>query len=352
MGICLGRLARDIGRAIPARAVLSAAQPAALFFHGVEKRTLDGRIQTNHHEADMFRRIVARLALDFDVLPLSQIETVLAAPERHARSVFLMSDDGYANTLTVAAPILEEFKLPWTLFVSTRHIDAPVPNPILLARLFVFFAPDGAYPLPHIPFPVSLESPQKRAQIADRLIDQLRYLPSDQAENTLAAMRAAFAPSALEALLTRFSSETFLDWDGVRALKARGVEIGAHADSHWPMHANQSEAFLYQQACGARERIESEVGSCRFFAYPFGNVGDIGPIAWRAVRDAGFSHAFTTLSGTLAAGGNRFLLPRYGIGPRDTHIATLISLLRAGNRRLLHWQQALEALPEVERVTA
>jgi hypothetical protein len=70
------------------------------------------------------------------------------------------------------------------------------------------------------------------------------------------------------------------------------------------------------------------------------------------VRDAGFSHAFTTLSGSLAVGGNRFLLPRYGIGARDTHIATLVSLLRAGNRRLLRWQQTLDALPEVERMTA
>lgn len=352
MGISLGRLARDIGRAIPARAALSAAQPAALFFHGVEHRTLDGRIQTNHHEAEIFRRILARLARDFDVLPLSQIDAVLAAPQRHARSIFLMSDDGYANTLTVAAPILDELNLPWTLFVSTRHIGTGLPNPVLLARLFVFFAPDSAYTLPHIPFPVALESPQARAQIADRLVDALRYLPADQAQTTLNVMRAVFAPAVLAELLERFSSEAFLDWDGVRALKARGVEIGAHADSHWPMHARQSEAFLYQQACGARDQIQREVGPCRFFAYPFGNVGDIGPLAWRAVRDAGFSHAFTTLSGSLAAGGSRFLLPRYGIGPRDTHIATLISLLRAGNRRLLRWQQTLDSLPEVERASA
>jgi peptidoglycan/xylan/chitin deacetylase (PgdA/CDA1 family) len=352
MGISLGKLARGIGRAIPARAILSAAQPAALFFHGVEERTLDGRIQTNHHEAEVFRRILGKLARDFDVLPLAELDAVLAAPQRHARSVFLMSDDGYANTLTVAAPILEEFKLPWTLFVSTRHIGTDLPNPILMARLFVFFAPNGLYGLPHIPFSIVLESQEERAQIADRVVDALRYLPADQAKAVLEVMSAAFAPNALADLLTRFSSETFLDWDGVRALKARGVEIGAHADSHWPMHARQSEAFLYQQACGAREKIESEVGPCRFFAYPFGNVGDIGPIAWRAVRDAGFSHAFTTLSGSLAVGGNRFLLPRYGIGPRDTHIATLVSLLRAGNRRLLRWQQTLDALPEVERMTA
>ncbi|MEI9886239.1 MAG: hypothetical protein WDN08_06995 [Rhizomicrobium sp.] len=59
------------------------------------------------------------------------------------------------------------------------------------------------------------------------------------------------------------------------------------------------------------------------------------------VRDVGYSHAFTTLSGTLDAGGNRFLLPRYGLAPRAPHLTTLISLLRAGNPRLGRFQRQL-----------
>jgi len=59
------------------------------------------------------------------------------------------------------------------------------------------------------------------------------------------------------------------------------------------------------------------------------------------VRDAGFSHGFTTLSGTLGAGGNPHLLPRYGLGPRDSHIASLVPLLFTGNPRLRRWQAGL-----------
>ena len=172
-------------------------------------------------------------------------------------------------------------------------------------------------------------------------IDALRLLPAEQADETVAAMRAAFPPDMLAALLEKFTSEQFLDWAGVRALKARGVEIGAHADTHWPMHEHQSDAWLRQQTEGARARIEAEVGPCRFFAYPFGNMHDIGSRAWRAVEAAGFSHAFTTLSGSLAGGGNRFLLPRYGIGPHDTHLASLVPLLFAGNPRLRAFQERL-----------
>jgi peptidoglycan/xylan/chitin deacetylase (PgdA/CDA1 family) len=338
MGKALGQLARRLGRFIPAGALRHVGGPAALFFHGVEHQTLDGRVQLNHHDAAMFARIAGTLRRDFDVRPLSDIDRVLADPTAHRRAVFLMADDGYANTLTVAADLLED--LPWTLFVSAAHIGTGLPSPVFLARLFYLYAPAGLYHLPHLA-PLRLGDAAQRQAAAGPGIDALRALPAEQAEEAVAAMRAAFADDALDRLLARFTSEHFLDWDGVRALKARGVEIGAHADTHWPMHEKQSDAWLVQQTTSARARIEAETGPCRFFAYPFGNTSDIGPKAWRAVEAAGFSHAFTTLSGSLAANGNRFLLPRYGIGPCDIHLASLVPLLGAGNRRLRAFQQRL-----------
>jgi len=339
MGLPLGRWARELGRWIPPAALAHAGQPAALFFHGVEPTTDDARVQTNHHEVAQFRAILDGLK-SFDVLPLDAIDDVLANPARHSRSVFLMSDDGYRNTLTVAADILDDYRMPWTLFVSTAHIGSGLPNPIFVARLFFLHAPPGRYTLPHLG-EVVLHDAESREKSALSGIDGLRFLPGEDAEVTLAVMRAAFAPGALEALIARFPSETFLDWSEVRALRDRGVTIGAHADRHWPMHANQSPAWLAQQAAGAKARIEAEVGPCRFFAYPFGNKNDVGPLAWKAVRDAGFSHGFTTLSGSLTAGGNPWLLPRFGLGPRESRVASLVPLLFAGNGRVRAWQQAL-----------
>ena len=170
-----------------------------------------------------------------------------------------------------------------------------------------------------------------------------RWSNANRTFGCFAAARSSIMLSALrlKLMIARFGSETFLDWNEVRALHARGVTIGAHADRHWPMHAGQSQAWLTQQASGAKARIEAEVGPCRFFAYPFGNKSDVGAGAWKAVRNAGFSHGFTTLSGSLAAGDNPWLLPRYGLGPRDSHIASLVPLLFSGNPRLRRWQASL-----------
>jgi peptidoglycan/xylan/chitin deacetylase (PgdA/CDA1 family) len=308
-----------------------------VFFHGVEPQTLDPRLQTNHHETAHFVGIAQDLKANFDVLPLGAIGDVLKAPDRHPRAVFLMSDDGYANTLGFAADILEDLALPWTVFVSTHHIQTGERNPIFLARLFVHLAPPGRYAIPHLPGPLVLDAERD----AEPVVWQLRGLDMVRAQQAVDAMMAQFDPAALKTLLEKFSSEKFLTWDEVRELARRGVEIGAHAHRHWPMNEHQSPAMLRVQAEGAKLRLEAELGRCRYFAYPFGNKGDISPGAWHAVRDAGYDCAFTTLSGSLDAQSNRFLLPRYGIERQAPHLTTLISMLRAGNPRVARWQKEL-----------
>jgi peptidoglycan/xylan/chitin deacetylase (PgdA/CDA1 family) len=312
-------------------------RPVALFFHGVEARIQDLNAQSNHHSVRAFVAIANLLKDNFDVLPLTQIGEVIRTPANHRRTVFLMSDDGYANTLGVAADILDGFSLPWTLFVSTRHIDTGARNPAFLARLFVLFAADGRYVIPHMGEAIVLG----KERDPSFWIGRLKALPADKADEAVAAMEAALGPAKRDALLARFPSDSFLSWDEVRALHRRGVEIGAHADTHWAMHAGQSPDYLREQAERPRARIEAEVGPCRYFAYPYGQIPDISGKAWRAVRDAGYEYAFTTLSGSLDASTNPYLMPRYGLQPEEPRLASLVPSLRLGNGRLKNWQRLI-----------
>jgi len=335
----LGQIARGLGRFVPADIVRPLGRPAAVFFHGVERETLDSRVQENHHELDAFVAIAETLKENFDVLPLAAIGDVLKSPQRYKRAVFLMSDDGYANTHDIAADVLSGLGLPWTLFISTHHVDTGERNPIFLTLLFLFYAADGSYRIPHLPEPVILDADRER--LAQSIVWKVRGLDMARAQEAVDAMMTLFAPGELAARLQKFSSESFLNWDQVRALAARGVEIGAHAHRHWPMHENQMSEMLREQAERPRALIQREVGPCRYFSYPFGNKGDISREAWHAVRDAGYDYAFSTLSGCLGEGQNRFLLPRFGIGPRELNLASLIPMLRSGNPRLKRWQHEL-----------
>ena len=331
-----GPIIRSAASWLPSSALKPFGRPTALFFHGVEPGIDDERIQSNHHHAVAFAEIAKCLKDDFDVLPLTQLPDVLLQPRRNKRAIFLMSDDGYTNTLTNAADILAAHDLPWTLFVSTRHVDTAERSPVFLARLFFLFAPDGAYDIPHLG---SVVLGGDREDVAHRLGAQLKSMNAARADEAVAAMQAALPD--FSDLLKRFDSDAFLNWDQVRELKRRGVEIGAHAHTHWAMHPGQRADYVREQASLSRQRIEAEVGPCRYFAYPFGNTADVSRDAWQAVRDAGFEYGFTTLSGTLDASTNPWLMPRYGLRAEEPRLASLIPSLRMGNGRLTNWQRLI-----------
>jgi len=313
----------------------------AVFFHGVERQVSDGWMRDTQHALDDFAIIAQSLKRDFDVIPLAALSDVLKKPERHSRAVFLMSDDGYANTLSLAADVLGGHNLPWTLFVSTHHIDTGDLVPLLTARTFFLAAPEGQYEIPYLNGPIVLESPAQREVLARRQRHHLKMLDAVRAQETLAAMKTELAKAGLANIAQNYLSERFLTWPEVLALHKRGVEIGAHADIHWAMHDGQSDDFLREQAERPKRRIEQEIGPCRAFAYPFGNRGDVGRKAWRAVRDAGYEYAFTTIAGTLDASANNWLLPRYGLAPKESNLAALLPVLRSNNRQLRRWQSQI-----------
>jgi peptidoglycan/xylan/chitin deacetylase (PgdA/CDA1 family) len=324
---------------LPAQLTRSWGQPLAVFFHGVEREIFDPQLQENHHAIEDFHAIASAIKTNFDVAPLSELDDAIAHPERHRHTVFLMSDDGYANTLHTAADVLQDLCLPWSLFVSTEHIDTGEHNPMFLARAFLRHAPDGVYDLPHLESPLGLNS--SRQSVATEVLRHFRILPAQHAREVIANMSATLEGLAPE-LLAKYASERFLDWDGVRALARRNVTIGAHAHWHWALHENEGSDVLRFQAEEPRRRIEAELGmACRYFAYPFGNRNDVSGVAWRAVRNAGYSHAFTTMSGTLKAAQNPWLLPRYGLALRERNLPAMFPLLRLANRRLSRWQRSL-----------
>lgn len=339
-------LLRSAARWMPSGVLRPFGRPVVLIFHGVTNAIEDPRIEGNHFRVEDFAKIAATLKRKFDVLPLGALDEVLARPARHPRALFLTADDGYENLLSNAAGILEDAKLPWTVFVSTHHIETGEPNPLFLARLFLWYGPAGRHNIPHLHDPVDLHA--ERERVVEHTITALKRLDWERAGEAIAAMVRVFPQRELATLRARFPSERYLSWDEVRTLARRGVEVGAHAHHHWPMNAHQPKEFLCAEAQGARRAVERHVGPCRFFAYPFGNVNDISREAWAAVRAAGYTHAFTTLSATLSGNGNPWLLPRYALRPREDALASVVPLLRMGNARHRHWQNQL-ASPQPER---
>ena len=106
-----------------------------------------------------------------------------------------------------------------------------------------------------------------------------------------------------------------MDWDALRALAERGVEVGGHTISH-PHLPRLGDAELERELRESKERLESELARpCRYLAYPY---GEWDARVATAAESAGYEAAFALATRP----GSRFAVPRVDLYRRD-------SLLRA-----------------------
>lgn len=247
-----------------------------------------------------------------------------------AGSVAITFDDGYADNLYNAKPILEQFDVTATVFV-VAHNRGPWrelwwdelaritlgpgtlcdPLRLWIAGREHVWQLDGEGNDSHEDSErdagwnvLSGGQPNARQSLYQSLFDLLRPLGFDDRRVTLDSLSQQSTAPML-ALPETLSS------DDLRAL-ADGdlVEIGAHTLTH-PMLAALPIAEQRAEIEGSRRILQDILGgSVRSFSYPFGGRRDYTGKTIRIVREAGFDRACSNFSGVVSSSSDRFQVPR------------------------------------------
>jgi len=280
-----------------------------------------------HTEPDVerFREQLTFLLRHFRVLPLGEALAKCQAESLPKRALAITFDDGYSNNFSHALPVLQSLGVPATVFVATGYLNGGCMwNDTVIEAFRRCRKPyldlgnigDG----PGLGRFELTGSEAKRLGVA-AVIAALRYRPT--------AERSALATQVAEQAEVAVPTDLMLKFDEVRGLRRSGVEIGGHTVNH-PILARIPPDEAWREIDDGAAQLQGITGERpKLFAYPNGRPGrDFTPQHETMVRDAGFSHAFSTAEGICSAASDPYAIPRISLWQRSNMrlTANLMSL--------------------------
>lgn len=275
---------------------------SVLFFHRVLAR--HDPLLPDEPTPPQFEAMLGWLRSQFTLLPLPQALQRLRDDTLPPASAALSFDDGYADNLDVAAPLLQRLDIPATFFISTDFADGGLMwNDRLIESVRGATVDSIALPALGVEALPLGSLPQRRAAIV-RLIGRLKYLP--QVERDAAALQVT------QACRTERLPALMMNPQQLRQLAGMGFSMGAHTCSH-PILKQLPDAVAQQEISASRKRLESTLDqTVRLFAYPNGREGvDFDSRHCEMARAAGFEAAFTTDAGVSDRNTDPWRLPRF-----------------------------------------
>ena len=221
-----------------------------------------------------------------------------------ARAVAVTFDDGYADNLHEARPLLERFRVPAMFFLTSAYLERTREfwwdelERVLPASGDAGYDPSWTIE--------RLDDPSPQHRTYRDLCARLRTLPDEEREtavqHVIPAMQRDAAPRP---------SHRVLRSDEVRQLMTPGMfEIGAHTATH-PALSALPHTLQRAEIAECKHMLERMTGtSVDALAYPFGTRADYDRDTMRLVREAGFTTAYSARPGAIGRHTDGRQLPR------------------------------------------
>jgi peptidoglycan/xylan/chitin deacetylase (PgdA/CDA1 family) len=249
--------------------------------------------------------VLARMARP---LPLSELPELLASGRVPKRTVALTFDDGYADVLHMAKPLLSQFGIPATVFVTS----GPLGRELWWDRLdrlagaamgcrFALAIGESVFSWPM----------DGATELRQALYPRLRVLDHAARESVLEQLAELVGvrldePVGLRRMVTP---------NELRQLAQNDLlEIGAHTVNHSSLSRLSTERQR-EEIAGSRHDLEAMLGrQVTGFSYPFGDIGGGAP---SIVQEEGFSYACESRNGVAWRRTDQFALPRFWVPDWD-----------------------------------
>ncbi len=294
---------------------LSAGRLRILCYHGVclDRLASEPWVPGYFVAESAFEEQLQYMQRNASVLPLCEAVTRLREGSLPPRAVSITFDDGYANNLYLAHPLLQKYRMHATVFLSSAYIQSGELYPFLKLKLIRQYV-RSAVPL------------------------------LDYKSNPLDLVMHSAEQSWMEVkpLLTDDQCQTLrpLNKDELRKADPRVIEFGAHGHTHCILRNESPDRRREEIRLSVRKVQEWTGRPARLFSYPNGEPGDFGEVDKEALRAEGIQAAVSGIGGSNTKPFDPLALRRYPLTMNhDKHrfraeIAGLRSVVQSVSRRL------------------
>ncbi|MDP9040154.1 MAG: polysaccharide deacetylase family protein [Acidobacteriota bacterium] len=213
-------------------------------------------------------------------------------------AVLLTFDDGYRDNFEEAFPVLQRHGVSATFFLPTAFVGTGrLPWWDVIAYLIKNAKPERialTYPEPAEFDLTSANRPRATVQI----LRQFKKPAASDAERFLGELETACDTPRPGTAAER----CFLNWDEAREMQAEGMCFGSHTHTH-PILAKLGYGSQLEELRTSREIIEGELrrpGDT--LAYPVGQRDSFSADSVKALKEAGYSAAFSFYGGVNKPG--------------------------------------------------
>ena len=244
------------------------------------------------------------LVRNFNILPLSEAANRLHSSTLPSRAASITFDDGYADNVEIALPILQKYGVVATFFIASGFLDGGrMWNDTVIES--VRLAKGDMLNLSTIGLGVrTITSLEQRRETLSLLIGKLKYLSHETRTSQVEKLSSIISAELPDNLMMTSAQ--------VRQLHDAGMEIGGHTVTH-PILASIDDATARKEIVEGKARLETITGTpVRLFAYPNGKPGkDYLPVHVKMIRESGFEAAVSTAWGAARQDSDMFQLPRF-----------------------------------------
>lgn len=313
------------------------SQPHALIlmYHRITDTDSDPQLlSVSPHNFDEQLQIVSSF---YKPLRLRELVEQLSLGKVPHQAVAITFDDGYADNLHEARPILERYDIPATVFVTAGAVgknqefwwddlERLLLKPGILPERLSLEINGSSYSWElgncshyseaeyesHRNWHVLMKSdPTPRQKMYRSLCQLMRPLPTENRQDLLQKIAAW----AQKDTIGRSSHRTLTPGEVQEIAKGGLIEVGAHTMTH-PVLSTISKAGQQTEIRQSKERLDSILGlenPVSNFAYPYGNESDYTLETAATVREVGFASACSTINDVVCQGTDLFQLPRFTI---------------------------------------